>query len=66
MGLGREGAYVKDQKLAGIKEADILREFVTLISCARKEGLVWQDLENTFFFASPTPVLEGLVSQSVQ
>ena len=36
-----------------------------MISCARREGLVWQDLESSLLFAPPAPALEGWVSQSV-
>ena len=66
VGLGREGACVRDPELAGIKEADMLRtEACSLLSCAGKEGLVGQGLESSFFSASPTPVPEGLASPSV-
>lgn len=44
-GMGREGDYVRDQELVGIKECRCAqnRASISLVSRARKEGLVWQD-----------------------
>ena len=43
MSRGRD--YVGGQELVGIKECRHAqnRESITMVSCARKEGLVWQD-----------------------